>query len=191
MKGKAMAERSEESTYDRWVWVDLEMTGLDDSTCVILQVAMIITDTNFKVLCEVDIPVWQPESALSSMIPIVRSMHTKNNLLERVRTSDFSLMQAERELMQRLTQHVGYQKGVLAGNSMYVDRRFLQRYMPSFEGHLHYRQIDVSSLKLLSQAWYGSKGRPPKKASTHTALEDIRDSIEELRFYQQNIFRHP
>lgn len=186
-----MAERSEDTTYDRWVWVDLEMTGLDDASCVILQVAMIITDTNLKVLCEVDLPIWQPESALSSMIPIVRSMHTKNNLLERVRTSEFSLMQAERELMQRLVQHVGYQKGVLAGNSMYVDRRFLQRYMPSFEGYLHYRQIDVSSLKLLSQAWYGQKGRPPKKASTHTALEDIRDSIEELRFYQQNIFRHP
>lgn len=93
--------------------------------------------------------------------------------------------------MSRLTQHVGYQKGILAGNSMYVDRRFLQRHMPSFESYLHYRQIDVSSLKIISQAWYGAKARPPKKASTHTALEDIRDSIEELRFYQQHIFRHP
>ncbi len=181
----------EEITYDRWVWLDLEMTGLDESTCVILQVAMVITDPNLKVLCEIDIPIWQPESALSSMIPIVRSMHTKNNLLERVRTSEYSLMQAERELMQLLTQHVGYQKGILAGNSIYVDRRFLESYMPTFEGYLHYRQIDVSSLKLIAQAWYGQKARPPKKASTHTALEDIKDSIEELRFYHQNIFRHP
>jgi oligoribonuclease len=181
----------EEITYDRWVWLDLEMTGLDESNCVILQVAMIITDPNLKVLCEIDIPIWQPESALSSMIPIVRSMHTKNNLLERVRTSEYSLMQAERELMQLLCQHVGYQKGILAGNSIYVDRRFLESYMPTFEGYLHYRQIDVSSLKLIGQAWYGQKARPPKKASTHTALEDIKDSIEELRFYQQNIFRHP
>ncbi len=181
----------DEIGFDRWVWLDLEMTGLDDATCVILQVAMVITDTNLKILSEVDIPIWQPESVLSTMIPIVRSMHTKNNLLERVRTSDFSLMQAERELMQRLTQHVAYQKGILAGNSIYVDRRFLDRYMPSFAGYLHYRQIDVSSLKLLSHAWYGAKGRPPKKASSHTALEDIKDSIEELRFYQQNIFRHP
>ncbi|MCA9508490.1 MAG: oligoribonuclease [Myxococcales bacterium] len=186
-----MTQRSEEISYDRWVWVDLEMTGLDDESCVILQAAMIITDPHFKVLCEVDIPIWQPESALSTMIPIVKSMHTKNNLLERVRTSQYSLMQAEQELMSHLVRHVGYQKGILAGNSMYVDRRFLRRYMPSFESFLHYRQIDVSSLKLISQAWYGAKGRPPKKANSHTALEDIRDSIEELKFYQQNIFRHP
>ena len=184
-----MAElRNEEIIYDRWVWLDLEMTGLDDSTCVILQAAMVITDTNFKILAEIDLPIWQPESALSSMIPIVRSMHTKNNLLERVRTSDFSLAQAENELLKKLTQHVDYKRGILAGNSMYVDRRFLQRYMPVFEGYLHYQQIDVSSLKLLAHAWYGPKARAPKRVSSHTALEDIKDSIEELKFYRENLF---
>lgn len=177
-------------SYDRWVWLDLEMTGLDESTCVILQVAMIITDPHLRVLAEIDLPIWQPESALSSMIPIVRSMHTKNSLLDRVRTSDHSLQQAEAELMRVLTQHVEYHKGVLAGNSIYVDRRFLQRYMPTFEGYLHYRQIDVSSVKLLSQAWFGARGKAPKRPSSHTALEDIRESIEELSYYKQHIFRN-
>ena len=182
-------QMNQDKIYDKWVWLDLEMTGLDDATCAILQIAMIITDHNFNVLAERDIPVWQPESVLSSMIPIVRSMHTKNGLLDRVRTSEFSLSEAESELMTILSKHVEYKKGVLAGNSMYIDRRFLQKYMPSFEGYLHYRQIDVSSIKIISQAWYGQKAKPPKKNSSHTALQDIKDSIEELSFYKQNIFR--
>lgn len=186
-----MVMKKEVNTYDRWVWLDLEMTGLDEKTCVILQVAMVITDPNLKILAEVDLPIWQPESALSSMIPFVRSMHTKNNLLDRVRTSEYSLGQAQEELMRILTAHVSYKQGVLAGNSIYVDRKFLQRYMPTFEGYLHYRQIDVSSVKLLSQEWFGPKGTASKKPSTHTALEDIKESIEELSFYRQNIFRHP
>lgn len=180
----------EDHVYDRWVWIDLEMTGLDEKTCSILQVAMIITDPNLRILCEIDLPIWQPESVLSSMIPIVRSMHTKNNLLDRVRMSEHSLEQAEVELMNLLTQHVPYRRGVLAGNTIYVDRRFLQRYMKNFEGYLHYQQIDVSSIKLLSQAWFPNKGKSPKKPSSHTALQDIKDSIEELSFYRQNIFRH-
>jgi oligoribonuclease len=180
---------SQNDQYDRWVWLDLEMTGLNEKTCAILQVAMVITDPNFKILAEIDLPIWQPESVLSSMIPIVRSMHTKNNLLDRVRTSEHSLEQAEDELMKLLTEHVAYKKGVLAGNSIYVDRRFLQAYMPSFECYLHYRQIDVSSIKLISQSWYGQKGRAPKKPSSHTALADIKDSIAELSFYRQNIFK--
>jgi oligoribonuclease len=181
----------DEILYDRFVWLDLEMTGLDESSCVILQVAMVITDPHLRVLAEIDLPIWQPEPALSSMIPIVRSMHTKNNLLDRVRTSEYSLEQAECELMTILTQHVEYKKGILAGNSIYVDRRFLQRYMPTFEGYLHYRQIDVSSIKLIAQAWYSSRGKAPKKPSSHTALEDVKESIEELSFYKQNIFRNP
>jgi oligoribonuclease len=185
----ADAKNLDEISYDRWVWVDLEMTGLDDENCVILQAAMVITDPNLKVLASVDMPIWHPESALSAMIPIVRSMHTKNGLLDRVRTSEFSLAQTEEELLKILTQHVGYKRGVLAGNSIYMDRRFLQRYMPAFENHLHYRQIDVSSIKLLAASWYGGKIKASKKPSSHTALEDVKESIEELSFYRQNIFR--
>lgn len=178
----------EEIVYDRFVWVDLEMTGLDDNTCVILQAAMVITDPNLKIIAEVDVPIWQPESELSRMIPIVKSMHTKNGLLEKVRTSEFSLREAEQKFMEILCKHVGYRRGVLTGNSIYVDRRFMQKYMPTFEGYLHYRQIDVSSIKLLSKAWYGQKGNPNKKASSHTALDDIKNAIAELQFYREKIF---
>jgi oligoribonuclease len=181
--------KTEDISPDRWVWLDLEMTGLDEENCVILQIAMVITDPNFRILAEIDLPIWQPESKLSSMIPYVRNMHTKNSLLDRVRSSEYSLIQAEQELMKILTTHVGYRRGVLTGNSMYVDRRFLQKYMPGFECYLHYRQIDVSSIKLLSQAWYGNKVRPTKKTSTHTAMADIKDSIEELQFYKSAIFK--
>lgn len=179
---------AEEQNLDRWVWVDLEMTGLSESDCVILQIAMIITDSNLRVLAEIDLPIWQPESSLQTMIPYVRNMHTKNGLLDRVRTSLYSVGQAEQELMKLLTTHVAYRQGALAGNSMYVDRRFLQKFMPTFESYLHYRQIDVSSLKILSQAWFGAKGKPPKKSSTHTALQDIKDSIEELKFFKDQFF---
>lgn len=184
-----MTEVSNEEQYDRWVWLDLEMTGLDEKSCAILQVAMVITDPNLKVLAEIDLPIWQPESVLATMIPIVRSMHTKNSLLDRVRTSEYSIAQAESELMKILTAHVSFHKGILVGNSIYVDRRFLQTYMPMFEGYLHYRQIDVSSIKLIAQSWYGQKGRAPKKPSSHTALQDIKDSIGELSYYRQNIFK--
>lgn len=184
----SQANLTDEQNLDRWVWVDLEMTGLSENDCVILQVAMIITDAQFNVFAEIDLPIWQPESSLQSMIPYVRNMHTKNGLLDRVRTSLYSVGQAEQELLKLLSAHVGYRQGALAGNSMYVDRRFLQKFMPTFEGYLHYRQIDVSSLKILGQAWYGAKGKPPKKTSTHTALQDIKDSIEELKFYKNEFF---
>src|SRR5579871_5546140 len=120
----ADAVRNEEVVYDRWVWLDLEMTGLNEASCVILQVAMVITDPQLRILAEIDMTIWQPESALSAMIPVVRSMHTKNGLLDRVRTSEYSLEQAEAELLTLLTRHVNYRQGVLAGNTIYVDGVF-------------------------------------------------------------------
>ncbi|MBN4077461.1 oligoribonuclease [Sulfobacillus acidophilus] len=174
--------------YDKWVWLDLEMTGLDEKTCTILQAAMIITDSSFNEVASSDITIWQPESVISQICPYVKDMHTKNGLLNRVRTSPTSLVQAEKQLMTQLCEHVGYQKGVLAGNSIYIDRKFLKNYMPSFEDFLHYRHIDVSSFKIVCQEWFGQKAKPPKKPSTHTALEDIRESIEELKFYKKNCF---
>lgn len=172
---------------ERWVWVDLEMTGLDDKTCCILQIATIITDERFNELASSDIVVWQPESHLETMSPFVRKMHTDNGLLDRVRASTTSKAEAEQQVMELLTTHVPYRKGILAGNSIWQDRRFLIRYMPLLEQFLHYRQIDVSTLKVLASAWYGSKGLPPTKASSHTALEDIRASIEELKHYREHV----
>lgn len=172
---------------ERWVWVDLEMTGLDDKTCCIVQIAVIITDESFREIAQTDIVVWQPESALETMSPFVRKMHTDNGLLERVRASTTSLAEAEQKVLELLTAHVPYRKGILAGNSVWQDRRFLIRYMPLLEQYLHYRQIDVSTLKVIASAWYGNKGLPPAKVSAHTALEDIRASIEELQHYRAHI----
>lgn len=172
----------------RFVWLDLEMTGLDDKTCHIIEMAMIVTDGELNELAQLEQCIWQPEAALASMSPFVKKMHTDNGLLEKVRASTTSLAEAEQKMTEVLLAHVPYKKGVLAGNSIWQDRRFLLRHMPTFEALLHYRQIDVSTIKVLSKQWYGSAGEAPGKPSAHTALDDIRASLAELRWYRQNIF---
>jgi len=171
------------------VWLDLEMTGLDEENCAILQTAMIITDMKLNELAELDIAIWQPASTLETMIPLVREMHTKNGLLERVKNSKNSVQQAQIQLMELLTKYVPYRKGHLAGNSMFIDRRFLQKYMPVFEGYLHYRQLDVSSFKIGVQNWFPKSAQYQKPTTTHIALDDIRGSIAELKFYKENCLR--
>jgi oligoribonuclease len=182
-----MNTKNKNSAPERLVWIDLEMTGLDPKSCAIIQVAMIITDMQLNELAQIDMTVWQPEATLLGMSPVVKNIHTQNSLLKRVRASDVSVIEAERNLMELLTKHVGYQKGHLAGNSVYVDRAFLKEYMPLLEGYLHYRQLDVSSIKLICSEWY--KVKAPKKDSAHTALEDIKQSIEELKFLKKECFR--
>ena len=172
----------------RWVWLDLEMTGLDDKTCVIVQMAMIITDGSLREIAMLEETIWQPESALETMGPYVRQMHTDNGILEKVRASQTSQAEAEQKALSLLVQHVPYRKGILAGNSIWQDRRFLLRHMPMFEQFLHYRQIDVSTVKILAREWYGGKGEAPGKPSAHTALEDIRASIAELKWYRDTCF---
>lgn len=172
----------------RWVWLDLEMTGLDDKTCVVLQMAMVITDGSMNELAMLEQTIWQPDSALETMVPFVRQMHTDNGLLEAVRASTVGQAEAEQRSIEVLLQHVPYRKGVLAGNSIWQDRRFLLRHMPHFEQCLHYRQIDVSTIKVLAREWYGGKGEAPGKASKHTALDDIRASIAELKWYRDHCF---
>lgn len=172
------------------IWLDMEMTGLEPERCVPLQVAMVVTDSELRELDGVEATIWQPESALALMDPFVRRMHTENGLLEAVRKSETSLLQAERALMQSLTKWCAFGQGVLAGNSIHTDRRFLIRYFPTFEGYLHYRMVDVSSIKELVVRWYGRDALYNKAASAHTALSDIRESIAELRHYRQ-FFRLP
>jgi len=172
----------------RFVWLDLEMTGLDDKTCQIIELAMVITDGDLNTIATLERCVWQPDSALEKMTPFVRRMHTDNGLLQKVRAATTSQAEVEQEAIDVLLQHVPYKKGVLAGNSIWQDRRFLLRHMPTFEAMLHYRQIDVSTIKVLAKQWYGDAGSAPGKPSSHTALEDILASIAELRWYRQNIF---
>ena len=184
-----MSRAKEHKLPIRWVWLDLEMTGLDPKNCHIIQAAMIITDPKFKIIEQKDIVIWQPDSHLETMDPFVRDMHTKNDLLKRVRASKIALADAEKQLMEVLCKHVGYKRGVLTGNSMFIDRRFLETYMPTLEGYLHYRQIDVSSIKMVAKAWYGQKIETPKTESTHNALDDIKESIEELKHYRSICFK--
>ena len=125
------------------------------------------------------------------MDPFVREMHRKSGLDERIRASKTGIRDVERDVMTLVTEHCAFREGVLAGNSIHQDRRFLGRYMPVLEGFLHYRQVDVSSLKVLAQGWYGEKGAFAKEGKTHTALDDIRGSLEELRFYRRALFVAP
>lgn len=170
------------------VWVDLEMTGLDPETCVILEVGVIITAGNLAPVDEMERVIWQPEEALARMEPFVRQMHTDNGLLERVRASATTVRTVEREVQQVIAKHCAPQKGVLAGSSIHTDRTFLARHMPLVERFLHYRQVDVSSLKTLVQAWYPQVPAFEKPSANHTALADLRESIRELAHYRDRFF---
>lgn len=173
----------------RLVWLDLEMTGLDPERCVILEVGVVVTKGDLEPLEELERVVWQPEEALLRMEPVVRKMHTENGLLDRVRASTASLRDVERDVHQLVSRHCKPQAGVLAGNSIHADRAFLARHMPLVERSLHYRQVDVSTLKVLTQAWYPESPKFEKPGANHTSLADIRESLRELRHYRDLFFR--
>jgi oligoribonuclease len=173
----------------RLVWVDLEMTGLDPESCAIVDMGMIITGPDLVPIAEFARTIWQPDDVLATMSPFVRDMHTKNGLLGRIRESSHSLAEVERDAVAVLAKHTTFREGILAGNSIYQDRRFLHRYMPVFEGFLHYRQVDVSSLKVLTGAWSPPSAAFQKGDKNHTALDDIRGSIAELSHYRDLLFK--
>lgn len=172
-----------------FVWLDLEMTGLDVDRCAIVEIGIIVTGPDLEPRAELERAIWQPEEVLARMEPFVREMHEKSGLLDRVRASRTSLVDAERDALGLVSQHCALREGILAGNSIHTDRRFLARYMPAFEAWLHYRQLDVSSLKVLAQAWYPDAPKLDKGEKTHTALDDLRGSLGELRHYRQHLFR--
>ncbi len=168
------------------VWIDLEMTGLNPEKDVILQAAIVITNPALETLEEACFDIWQPENCLTSVSPFVREMHEKSGLLKRSRESKVECRDAERKLLERVSGWCAF-PAVLCGNSIGQDRRFIDRYMPGLAGYLHYRMVDVSSLKVLMQLWYGAKGEFKKPESgAHDALFDIHQSIEELKFYRSN-----
>ena len=174
---------------DTLVWVDLEMTGLEPDCHAILEMAIVLTDPNLtEVAAPLDLFIWQPESILAAMSPYVRAMHDKTGLLAQVRKSQMSTVEAERAALELLSSHTSYRTARLCGNSISQDRRFLVRHMPAFENYLHYRQIDVSTVKELSGWWYGTKYEKPE-AGKHNALNDVRQSIAELKYYRGQIFR--
>jgi oligoribonuclease len=170
-------------------WLDLEMTGLDAQRDVILQAALIITTSELAVLEEFCVDVWQPESELAKMTPFVRDMHEKSGLLARLRSSKVDNWAAEQRLLERVTGYCPY-PAVLCGNTIGQDKRFIESRMPGLAGYLSYRTIDVSSVKLLAKAWYGSGAVFDKpKDREHDALFDVRNSIAELSHYRKTLFR--
>ncbi len=174
------------------VWMDLEMTGLDPARHVIVEIATIVTDDDLAIVAEgPDLVVHQPAEAMEAMDEVVREMHTSSGLLTAIAASTTSLEEAGRATLDFIIQHVPEPRTIpLCGNSIGTDRRFLSVHLPQIEEHLHYRSVDVSTIKELTRRWYpGALEAVPRKATAHRALDDIRESIEELRWYREHVFR--
>jgi oligoribonuclease len=172
--------------------MDLEMTGLDPATDVIVEIATLVTDDQLEIVAEgPDLVVHQPDEALAGMGDVVREMHTRSGLLPEIRTSDVSLADAGAATLDFIRQHVPTPRSVpLCGNSIGTDRRFLAIHLPEIENYLHYRSVDVSTIKELALRWAPAVVEgAPKKATTHRALDDIRESVAELRWYREHLFR--
>ncbi|MDZ7674492.1 MAG: oligoribonuclease [Acidimicrobiales bacterium] len=175
-------------------WMDLEMTGLDPDRHVIVEIATIITDDELEIVAEgPDLIVQASDDQLAEMEDVVVQMHTDSGLLEAIKTSDVSLADAGTQTLAFLKEHIPEPTTVpLCGNSIGTDRRFLAAYLPDIESHLHYRSVDVSTIKELGRRWAPQVvKRAPSKTGSHRALDDIRESIEELRFYRQHLFAAP
>ena len=176
------------------VWMDLEMTGLDHDRDVIVEIATIVTDDELAIVAEgPDLVVHVDEDALARMGDVVRSMHTSSGLLDQIRDSSVDLTEAGAQTLAFIREHVPEPRTVpLCGNSIGTDRRFLAKWLPEIEEYLHYRSVDVSSVKELAKRWYPeSVAKAPGKHGTHRALDDIRESIAELRYYREAVFRSP
>jgi len=174
------------------VWMDLEMTGLDPARHTIVEIATLVTDDDLEVVAEgPDLVVHQPAEALAAMAPVVVEMHTKSGLLREIEASTMSLADAGALTLAFIKEHVPEPCSVpLAGNSIGTDRRFLAAYLPEIEEYLHYRSVDVSTVKELARRWYpDAMASAPEKAGGHRALDDIRESVAELRHYRSTIFR--
>jgi oligoribonuclease len=172
-------------------WMDLEMTGLDPGRHVIVEIATLLTDDELNVVAEgPDLVVHATDSQLAEMDEFVQTMHTRSGLLSAIKESQLSAEEAGRQTLAFLSAHISEPRTVpLCGNSIGTDRRFLASYLPEIEDFLHYRNVDVSTIKELCRRWYPEiSAAAPAKKETHRALDDIRESIAELRYYRSTIF---
>lgn len=175
---------------DRLVWIDLEMTGLDPEKERIIEIASIVTDAELNIVAEGPvIAVHQPDSLLDAMDEWCTRTHGESGLIRRVRESRTDETAAEQQTLAFLKQYVEPGQSPLCGNSIGQDRRFLVRYMPQLEAFFHYRNLDVSTIKELARRWRPDILAGVKKKGSHLALDDIRDSINELRHYREHFFR--
>jgi oligoribonuclease len=174
---------------DNLIWIDLEMTGLDPQADRIIEIATLVTDSQLNTLAEGPVlAIHQNDTVLAAMDDWNRKQHGESGLVARVRASDIDEREAELRTLEFLSHYVPGGKSPMCGNSICQDRRFLARCMPELEAYFHYRNLDVSTLKELARRWYPERIKGFNKTSTHLALQDIRDSIDELRFYRERLF---
>ncbi|KUI25500.1 oligoribonuclease [Mycobacterium sp. GA-2829] len=179
---------------DELVWIDCEMTGLDLNKDLLIEIAVLVTDADLNILGDgLDVVIHAPDAALDSMVPVVTEMHTRSGLIEEVRSSTVDLATAEEMVLDYIRKHVKQAKTApLAGNSIATDRGFIARDMAKLDDYLHYRMIDVSSIKELCRRWYPRiYFGQPEKGLAHRALADIHESIRELKYYRQTAFVAP
>ena len=176
------------------VWIDLEMTGLDPRRHTIVEIATLITDDDLTIIEEgPDLVIGATAQQLETMDAVVKNMHTRSGLIEEIRRSPITVEAAAKQTLQFIQKHISAAGLVpLCGNSIGTDRRFLAEYMPEIENYLHYRSVDVSSIKELGKRWFPEavKNAPPKSRG-HRAMDDIKESVVELQFYREHLFRQP
>ncbi len=174
---------------DNLIWIDLEMTGLHPEKDVIIEIASLVTDARLNVLDEGPmLAIHQPDDVLDGMDDWCKRTHGASGLVDRIRASTTTVEEAERRTLDFVSRWIPEKASPLCGNTISHDRRFLRRYMPAFEGYLHYRNIDVSTIKELVKRWYPADRHAPPKKGSHLALDDIRESVEELRWYRDKLF---
>ena len=172
------------------IWIDLEMTGLDTQTDSIIEIATIVTDSDLNILAEGPVlAIHQADSVLAAMDDWNTNQHGKSGLIDRIKASTITEAEAERQTLEFLQQYVPTGKSPMCGNSICQDRRFLARCMPQLETYFHYRNLDVSTLKELCGRWAPAVAKGFKKESSHLAMDDIKDSIAELKYYREHFIR--
>ena len=186
-----MNEKKKNDTPEKLVWMDLEMTGLDSDRDVIIEMATLITDKDLNVIAEgPEIVIQRPQELFQSMDAWNQEHHKKSGLWQKVITSTITQDQAEQLTLDFIKQHTGLRESPLCGNSIWQDRRFIAKHMRQLDVFLHYRLIDVSTVKILGKIWNPTAvATTNEKKSSHRALDDIRESIEELKFYRAALFK--
>ncbi|MCK9494873.1 MAG: oligoribonuclease [Dehalococcoidia bacterium] len=174
----------------RLVWIDLEMTGLEPERHVIIEIASLVTDGDLNVLAEgPNLAIARTDDELGEMDAWNVATHTRSGLVERIRNEGVTIEEAEQQTLAFVRRWVAKGMSPLAGNSIAQDRRFLRREMPKLDAYLHYRNVDVSTIKEMAKRWYRVGPKPPEKKQAHQALGDILESVAELRWYREHYFR--
>lgn len=173
------------------IWMDLEMTGLNPETDVILEIATIITDDQLEIVDKATpLVIHQPQETLNQMDEWNQTHHGRSGLIDKVKASALTIQEAESETLQFIKKYVKPSTGILAGNSIWQDRRFIIRHMPQLDQYMHYRMLDVSTIKILKGLWYPDLQIDLRKKETHRALDDIEESITELTHYRKHLFQN-